>query len=129
MGLGRTTRFAKLPPGARRVSVMLAGKAGIKALAPPRDLFDDFVREKKHGAVEAFRRVNYRERFAAHIRARGMDALRALVADAKTGDVYIMCMCPYDAPGRACHTYALLDLARELDPSLELLPEPRPRRV
>jgi hypothetical protein len=40
-----------------------------------------------------------------------------------------MCMCPYRTPGRACHTYALLDLARELDPSVRELPEPAPRGV
>ena len=52
-----------------------------------------------------------------------------LVADARAADVYIMCMCAYRTPGRACHTYALLDLARELDPAVRELPEPAPRRV
>ncbi len=49
------------------------------------------------------------------------------MAEARTGDVYLMCMCGYRTPGRACHTYALLDLARELDPTLRELPEPAPR--
>jgi hypothetical protein len=51
------------------------------------------------------------------------------MAEARTGDVYLMCMCGYQTPGRACHTYALLDLARELDPTLRELAEPAPRRV
>ena len=38
------------------------------------------------------------------------------------------CACArYRTPGRACHTYALLDLARELDPTVRELPEPTPR--
>jgi hypothetical protein len=37
-------------------------------------------------------------------------------------------MCPYRTAGDACHTYVLLDLARELDPALTILPEPRPKR-
>jgi hypothetical protein len=40
-----------------------------------------------------------------------------------------MCMCPYRTRGEACHTYLLLELARELDPALTILPEPRPRRL
>ena len=51
------------------------------------------------------------------------------MAEARTGDVYLMCMCGYRTPGRACHTYALLDLARELDPTVRELPEPAPRRA
>jgi hypothetical protein len=38
-----------------------------------------------------------------------------------------MCMCPYRTPGEACHTYLLLELARELDAGLTILPEPPPR--
>jgi len=133
MGLGRTTRFARLPAGARRVSVMRAGKAGVKALAPPADLFDDFRRAKAAlgTAAAAFERTGYRERFLRAMRgsAESMAALAAIVAEARERDVYVMCMCPYDAPSRACHTYLLLELARELDPKVAILAEPRPRRV
>ena len=141
MGLGRITRFAPTPPGAARLNVMRAGRAGVKALAPPLDLFEDFSREKmamkKAGGsaedahIEAFRRTRYRERFRAHIggSAESRAALRELVAAAKDRDVYVMCMCPYRTAGEACHTYLLLELARELDGALELLAEPRPRRA
>ena len=59
-----------------------------------------------------------------------MQALRTIVEEARSGDVYLMCMCPYRTQGEACHTYLLLELARELDPDLALLPEPalRPRQ-
>ena len=79
--------------------------------------------------AEAHHALGYRERFLAEIRGRtdGLAALRQLMAEARTGDVYLMCMCGYRTPGRACHTYALLDLARELDPTLRELPEPAPR--
>jgi hypothetical protein len=136
MGLGRTTRFAALPAGARRVSVMRAGTAGIKALAPPRDLFDDFAREKRKAKgkgvdahLEAFRRTNYRERFLRAIRgsAESLRALRGIIDEARARDVYLMCMCPYAAAGGACHTYLLLDLAKEAAPELAILPEPKPR--
>jgi hypothetical protein len=93
MGLGRTTRFAKLPKGARRVSVMLKGAGGIKALAPSPELFDDFRRAKASMShEEAFRAVRYRERFLAQVRgsAEAMTALRELVAESKTRDVYLM---------------------------------------
>jgi hypothetical protein len=75
--------------------------------------------------------MGYRERYLAEITSRrgAIAALRALIAEARTGDVYVMCMCPYQTPGRACHTYALLDLARELDPSVREVPEPAPRRL
>lgn len=138
MGLGRITRFAPTPPGARRIGVMRAGRAGVKALAPPADLFEDFQREKaarRRDAAgdphaEAFRRVRYAERFRAHVRSspEAQAALRAVVDEARERDVYLMCMCPYRTPGDACHTYLLLDLARALAPSLALLPEPRPPR-
>ena len=140
MGLGRTTRFAPLPPGARRVNVMRAGKAGVKELAPPPDLFDDFNREKKavlaegwkadHAHYTAFRRTRYRDRFAEHVRAspESLATLRALIEESRRGDVYVMCMCPYQAAGDSCHTYVLLELARELDPTVALLDEPRPKR-
>jgi Active DUF488-N3 subclade len=141
MGLGRTTRFAPTPPGGRRVNVMRAGRAGLKDLAPPPDLFADFQKEK--GALratgldaaglhtETFRRVRYRERYLSSIRAsaEAMATLRSLVQDARASDVYLMCMCPYRTPGEACHTYLLLELARELDPDLTILAEPRPRQV
>jgi hypothetical protein len=139
MGLGRTTRFASLPPGARRVSVMRAGAGGVKALAPSDDLLAEFLARKKvlvragstadAAHAEAHRAMDYRTRYLDEVRARpdARAALRDLVAEARAGDVYLMCMCPYRTPGRACHTYALLDLARELDPSVRELPEPAPR--
>ena len=122
------------------MSVMRAGRAGLKDLAPPPDLFADFQREKAgrktaaadpaHLHAEVFRRVRYRERYLGHVRssAPAMAALRSIVAAASSTDVYLMCMCPYRTPGRACHTYALLDLARKLDPGVRQLPEPAPRR-
>jgi hypothetical protein len=139
MGLGRTTRFAPLPAGARRVSVMRAGAGGIKALAPSAELLAEFQDRKRAlgragttteaAHAEAHRNMDYRARYLDEIRARpgALDALRTLLAEARSADVYLMCMCPYRTPERACHTYALLDLARELDPSLRELPEPTPR--
>jgi hypothetical protein len=141
MGLGRTTRFAPLPPGARRVSVMRRGQAGVKALAPSLALLAAFQARKRAlvrdgvrpdlAHARAAREVDYRARFRAQIRgsARARAALRRLVAEARAADVYLMCMCPYRTPGRACHTYHLLTLARELDPRVRLLPEPAPRRA
>jgi hypothetical protein len=138
MGLGRTTRFAPLPPGARRISVMRAGTAGLKALAPSAALLSEFQARKRaliHAGVpsnaahaDAHRAMRYRERYLEEIRTRpgGLQAIRQLIADSRTSDVYLMCMCAYRTPGRACHTYALLDLARELDPSVQQLPEPKP---
>ena len=140
MGLGRTTRFAAAPRGSRRVSVMRAGTAGVKALAPPPDLFEAFRREKaalvKGGLAadrahaEAYARTRYRQRFLDHMRSSpaSMQALRALVTEARERDVFVMCMCPYRAPGEACHTYLLLELAREIDPAVEIVAEPRPKR-
>jgi hypothetical protein len=139
MGLGRTTRFAPLPAGARRVSVMRAGTGGIKLLAPSDALLAEFQDRKRAlvragGAPEAAHKaaheaMGYRERYLAEIRRRpdALPALRQLIAEARGRDVYLMCMCPYRTPGRACHTYALLDLARELDPTVRELPEPAPR--
>jgi hypothetical protein len=140
MGIGRTTRFAAAPRGSRRVSVMRAGTAGVKALAPPPGLFEAFRHEKttlmKGGLgadrahAEAYARTRYRQRFLDHIRSSpaSMQALRALVAEARERDVYVMCMCPYRTPDHACHTYLLLELAREIDPAIEILAEPRPKR-
>ncbi len=140
MGLGRTTRFAAAPRGSRRVSVMRAGTSGVKELAPPTDLFEAFRREKtalmKGGLgadrahAEAYVRTGYRQRFVDHVRSStpSMKALQALVAEARERDVYVMCMCPYRTPGEACHTYLLLELARQLDPSVTILAEPRPKR-
>ncbi len=140
MGLGRTTRFAAAPTGSRRVSVMRAGAAGVKALAPPVDLFEAFRHEKatlkKAGAsadrahADAFTRTDYRRRFLSSVRSSpaSMQALERIVAEARERDIYLMCMCPYRPPGEACHTYLLLELARELDPTLTILPEPRPKR-
>ena len=48
--------------------------------------------------------------------------------EARERDVYLMCMCRYRTPGRACHTYALLELARELDHGVSELAEPVPKR-
>jgi Active DUF488-N3 subclade len=140
VGLGRTTRFAPLPAGARRVSVMRAGAGGIKALAPSDALLAEFQARKRAlvragtaadaAHVAAHQAMGYRDRYLDEVKARpdGLDALRQLLAEARTGDVYLMCMCPYRTPARACHTYALLDLARELDPTVRELPEPAPRR-
>ena len=140
MGLGRTTRFAAAPPGSRRVSVMRAGTAGVKALAPSPDLFEAFRQEKaalvKRGVgadrahADAYARTHYRKRFLDHMRSSetSMQALRALVTEARERDVYVMCMCPYRTPAEACHTYLLLELAREIDPAIEILSEPRPKR-
>lgn len=139
MGLGRTTRFAPLPVGARRVSVMRAGAGGVKALAPSTALLGEFQARKRQlvreGAsteaahAKAHTSMDYRARYLAEIKGRpdGIAALRQLVEEARTRDVYLMCMCPYRTPGRACHTYALLDLAKELDPSVREVPEPAPR--
>jgi hypothetical protein len=141
MGLGRTTRFAPLPAGARRVSVMRAGAAGIKTLAPSDALLTEFQARKRvlvqagtaadRAHAEAHRAMGYRDRYVAEIRTRpgAIEALRQLVAESRTADVYLMCMCAYRTPGRACHTYALLDLARELDPRVRELPEPAPRQT
>jgi hypothetical protein len=138
MGLGRITRFAPTPAGGRRINVMRAGRAGLKALAPPADLLADFTREKRaaKGAgasaaaahAAAFRRTRYRARFRRHIRssAESGRALRELIEESKARDVYLMCMCPYRTPGEACHTYLLLALARGLEPSVRVLPEPPP---
>ena len=121
------------------MSVMRAGAGGIKALAPSDELLAEFQARKRalvragtapdaaHSA--AHRAMGYRERYLDEIKARpdALAALGQLIAEARTGDVYLMCMCAYRAAGRACHTYALLDLARELDPTVRELPEPAPR--
>jgi uncharacterized protein YeaO (DUF488 family) len=122
------------------VSVMRAGAGGIKVLAPSDELVAEFQARKRalvragaapdaaHSA--AHRDMGYRGRYIAELRARpgALPALRQLIAEARTRDVFLMCMCAYRTRGRACHTYALLDLARELDPSVRQLPEPAPRR-
>ena len=82
--------------------------------------------------AEAHRTLGYRERYLAEIRGPAGRARRAPPAHRRVPrprDVYLMCMCRYQTPGRACHTYALLDLARELDPTVRELPEPAPRGV
>jgi hypothetical protein len=139
MGLGRTTRFAPLPAGARRVSVMRRGTAGLTVLAPSESLLADFMAQKRKlvaagrdadaAHAEASRLIDYRDRFRREIResTAAMTALRELVREAATGDVYLMCMCPYRTRESACHTYLLLELARDLAPKLRLLPEPAPR--
>jgi hypothetical protein len=120
---------------------MRAGAAGIKVLAPSSALLAEFQSRKgalvKAGTApdaahaEAHQAMGYRERYLEEVRGRrdGLTALGQLLAEARTRDVYLMCMCPYQTPGRACHTYALLDLARELDPTVQELPEPVPRRA
>ena len=139
MGLGRTTRFASLPRGASRVSVMRRGTAGLSVLAPSGALLEAFEsakraliaaglpRERAH--AEASRRTDYRRRVQREIRgsAHAMRALRDLIARARREYVYLMCMCPYRTFDRACHTYLLMDLAAKLAPNLVLLSEPRPR--
>jgi hypothetical protein len=139
MGLGRTTRFAPLPVGARRVSVMRRGAAGLAVLAPSEPLLADFMAKKRAlvaagrdpevAHAEACRLIDYRARFRREIRTspEAMAALRQIVREAATGDLYLMCMCPYRTRESACHTYLLLELARELAPALTLLPEPAPR--
>jgi hypothetical protein len=118
---------------------MRSGAGGDKALAPPAALVGDFLRVKRarmregltadRAHLAAYRELDYRRRFLEDLRGRpaGLAALRRLLAEARERDVYFMCMCPYRTPGRACHSYLLLDLARELDPTVKLLPEPRPR--
>jgi hypothetical protein len=120
---------------------MRAGAGGVKVLAPSARLLREFLARKRAlvraGAAsdvahaEAHRAMGYRERYLDELRRRpgARAALERLVEEARTRDVYLMCMCPYRTRGRACHTYALLDLARELDPGVRRLPEPgvRPR--
>jgi uncharacterized protein YeaO (DUF488 family) len=119
---------------------MRAGAGGVKALAPSDELVAEFQARKRalvrsgvaldaaHSA--AHRDMEYRRRYLAEIKARpgALPALRQLIAEARTRDVFLMCMCAHRTRGRACHTYALLDLAHELDPSVRQLPEPAPRR-
>lgn len=141
MGLGRTTRFAPLPRGARRVSVMRLGTAGgLKVLAPSAALLQAFMAKKRalvtagmdgdEAHAEASRQIGYRARFRKEILSKpaAVKALREVIAESETGDLYLMCMCPYKTREQACHTYLLLELARELDPSVRLLPEPVPKR-
>ena len=121
------------------MSVMRAGAGGVKALAPSDELLAEF-RERKRALVRAgtasdaahsaaHKAMGYWGRYLGEIKTRpgALPALRQLIVEARTGDVYLMCMCAYRTPGRACHTYALLDLARELDPTVRELPEPAPR--
>lgn len=121
------------------MSVMRAGAGGIKTLAPSDELLAEFQARKRalvrvgtapdaaHSA--AHQAMGYRGRYLDEIKARpdALAALGQLIVEARTGDVYLMCMCAYRTPGRACHTYALLDFARELDPTVRELPEPAPR--
>lgn len=123
------------------MSVMRAGAGGIKVLAPSAALLAQFQSRKRalvragtapeaaHAA--AHQAMGYRARYLEEIKSRpgALEALRQLTAEARAADVYLMCMCPYRTPGQACHTYALLDLARELDPAVRELPEPAPRRA
>jgi len=121
------------------VSVMRAGAGGLKALAPSDDLLVEFQARKRAliragtapGAAHsaAHQAMGYRERYLDEIRGRpdALAAIAQILVEARAGDVYLMCMCAYRTPGRACHTYALLELARELDPTVRELPEPAPR--
>jgi len=120
---------------------MRSGTAGLKALAPSAELLAAFQAQKRvlaaagmrpgQAHAEAGRVVRYRERFRREIRSNpeARAALRDVIALAKAGDLYLMCMCPWKTPGKACHTYLLLELARELEPRVRLLPEPAPRRA
>ena len=138
MGLGRISRFVKVPAGARRLPVMRLGTQGEKALAPSMRLLADFTDVKKRlkqegmsagpAHAETFRRVDYARRFCEQILGdpAAVKALRSVIEESKRGDLYLMCMCPPRTPDRACHTYLLLDLARELDPAVGILPEPGP---
>lgn len=120
---------------------MRAGAGGIKALAPSDTLLAEFQARKQAlvragtapeaAHLAAHQAMGYRGRYLDEIKARpdALAALRQLIVEARIGDVYLMCMCGYRTPGRACHTYALLDLARELDPAVRELPEPAPRRT
>lgn len=139
MGLGRTTRFASTPRGAKRIPVMRLGTSGVKSLAPSLELLADFSQRKKklisegldsqEAHARAFRETDYRERFVAEIRAnpKAIEHLRDIVRQARAADIYLMCMCPYRTKEWACHTYILLDMAREMDVGLKLLDEPGPR--
>ena len=114
--------------------------AGLKVLAPSASLLRAFMARKRtlvkagihadEAHAEASRLSNYRDRFRKEIVSKpsAVKALREVIAESKTGDLYLMCMCPYKTRGEACHTYHLLELARELDPSVRLLPEPAPKR-
>jgi uncharacterized protein YeaO (DUF488 family) len=141
MGLGRTTRFAPLPAGSRRVSVMRTGTTGYPELGPSPALLTEFTARKRElvkrgrpsevAHAETARLIDYRRRYRAEIRASAAAraALRKVVDEARERDLYLMCMCPYRTREQACHTYLLLELARELDPTLRLLPEPHPRAI
>lgn len=119
---------------------MRGGKGGLKALAPSPELLNDFMaakqaalregsdREAAH--MEAFRRTKYRDRFLSQIKSdpAAREALGRLIEEARDRDVYLMCMCPARTPGRACHTYLLLELAQARDAGVRLLKEPAPSR-
>jgi hypothetical protein len=120
---------------------MRSGTAGLKALAPSAELLAAFQARKGaltaagtppgQAHVEASRAIRYRDRFRREIRSNpeARAALRQVIAQAKAGDLYLMCMCPWKTPGKACHTYLLLELAREVEPRVRLLPEPAPKRA
>jgi hypothetical protein len=120
---------------------MRAGAGGLKVLSPSAELLAEFQARKRDliraglksdaAHAEAHRQLGYRERYLGEIRSRpsAIEALRALIAEARTRDVYLMCMCRHETPGRACHTYALLDLACDLDATVPLLAEPQPKRL
>jgi hypothetical protein len=94
------------------------GTAGVKALAPSDELLAEFQARKRAlmraGAnadaahAEAHRTLGYRERFLGEIRGRpdALAALRQLIAEARTGDVYLMCMRLPDARARVPHLRA-----------------------
>jgi hypothetical protein len=119
---------------------MRTGTAGLKALAPSAALLAAFQGRKRalirdgvpagRAHRDAARGLRYRDRFWKEIRERpgALAALRRVIAASRTQDIYLMCMCPWRTPGRACHSYLLLELAREIEPRVRLLPEPAPRR-
>ncbi len=107
----------KLPAGAEYVLVMRG--RGNDELAPSKALLDEFNEWKAKftpdsGYETAFHfasdKSNYEKRFRAEIAANPKSAarLKALAERAKTHDIFLIC---YEAYGKPCHRYLLLDIA------------------
>jgi len=107
----------KLPAGAEYVLVMRG--RGNDELAPSKELLDEFNEwkarfEPGQGYETAFHfaseKSNYEKRFRAEIAGNPKSAarLKALAERAKTHDVFLIC---YEAYGKPCHRYLLLDIA------------------